>query len=70
MTISLAMATGDPIQAATLGHAALDAAGALHSRRVTDDLRELARYADEHQHLNEVADLRHRIATVVCATSA
>ncbi|MGH3754010.1 MAG: XRE family transcriptional regulator [Pseudonocardiaceae bacterium] len=66
---SLTMATGDPIQAATIGHAALDAAGTLHSRRVSDDLRELARYAAEHQHLEEVAHLRHRIATVVCTAS-
>ncbi len=66
---SLTMATGDPIQAATIGHAALDAAGTLHSRRVTDALRELARYAAEHQHLDEVAYLRHRIATLVCTDS-
>ncbi len=66
---SLTMATGDPLQAATIGHAALDAAGTIHSRRVTDDLRELARYAAEHQHLDEVAHLRHRIATLVCTAS-
>lgn len=62
---SLTMATGDPLQAATIGHAALDAAGTIHSRRVTDDLRELARYATEHQHLDEVAHLRQRIGTLV-----
>ncbi|MGH3806726.1 MAG: XRE family transcriptional regulator [Pseudonocardiaceae bacterium] len=67
---SLTMATGDPIQAVTIGHAAVDAAGGIHSGRVTDDLRELARYADAHQHLAEVEHLRHRIATVVCATRA
>ncbi|MGH3711288.1 MAG: XRE family transcriptional regulator, partial [Pseudonocardiaceae bacterium] len=67
---SLTMATGDPIQAVTIGHAAVDAAEAIHSGRVIDDLRELARYADAHQHLAEVADLRYRISTVVCATSA
>jgi transcriptional regulator with XRE-family HTH domain len=66
---SLTMATGDPIHAATLGHAALDAAGTLRSRRVTDNLRELARYADTHQHLDKVAHLRHRIATLVCIDS-
>ncbi|MGH3804690.1 MAG: XRE family transcriptional regulator, partial [Pseudonocardiaceae bacterium] len=37
---SLTMATGDPIQAATIGHAALDIAGTVRSRRVTDGLRE------------------------------
>jgi transcriptional regulator with XRE-family HTH domain len=52
---SLTMATGDPIQAATIGHTALDAAGTLRSRRVTEDLRELARYAAPHQHLDDVA---------------
>ncbi len=66
---SLTMATGDPIQAATIGHAALDAAGPLRSRYVTDALRELARYAAGHQHLDEVAYLRHRIATLVCTDS-
>ncbi|MGH3753108.1 MAG: XRE family transcriptional regulator [Pseudonocardiaceae bacterium] len=66
---SLTMATGDPIQAAAIGHAALDAAGTIHSRRVTDDLRELARYAADHQHLDEVAHLRHRITALVCTDS-
>ncbi|MGH3977252.1 MAG: XRE family transcriptional regulator, partial [Pseudonocardiaceae bacterium] len=66
---SLTMATGDPIQAAAIGHQALDAAGTLRSRRVTDDLRELARYAAPHQRLDEVADLRYRIATLVCTDS-
>jgi transcriptional regulator with XRE-family HTH domain len=63
---SLTMATGDPIQAAAIGHEALDAAGTLRSRGVTDQLRELARYAAEHQHLDEVAHLRQRIVTLVC----
>ncbi len=66
---SLTMATGDPLQAATIGHAALDAAGTIRSRRVTDELRELARYAAEYQHLEEVAHLRQRIATLVCTDS-
>jgi hypothetical protein len=63
---SLTMATGDPLQAATLGHEALATAGTVRSRRVTEELRELARYATAHQHLDEVAHLRHRIATLVC----
>jgi hypothetical protein len=66
---SLIMATGDPIQAATLGHEALDAAGTLRSRRVINELRELARYAAPHQHRDEVAHLRHRIATLMRADS-
>jgi hypothetical protein len=67
---SLTMATGDPIQAATIGHAALDAASTVRSRRVTDDLRELARYATTHQHLDEVAHLQHRIATLLVGTDS
>ncbi len=63
---SLTMATGDPLQAATIGHAALDTASTLRSRNAADELRELARYAAEHQHLDEVAHLRQRIATLVC----
>jgi hypothetical protein len=62
---SLTMATGDPLQAATVGHAALDAADAVRSRLVLDHLHELARYATPHQHLDEVAHLRHRIARLV-----
>jgi hypothetical protein len=67
---SLIMATADPLQAAALGHAALDAAGSLRSRRVTDDLRELARYAAPRQHLDEVAHLRHRIGTLLRHTDS
>ncbi|HWR46548.1 MAG TPA: XRE family transcriptional regulator, partial [Pseudonocardiaceae bacterium] len=63
---SLTMATGDPLQAAALGHEALDIAGTIRSRRATEELRELAHYAAAHQHLDEVAHLRHRISTLVC----
>ncbi len=63
---SLTMATDDPVHAAAIGAAALDTAATLRSRGATDALRELARYAAEHQHLDEVAHLRHRIATLVC----
>jgi hypothetical protein len=37
------VATGDPIEAASIGNAALDAAGTIRSRRHADDLRELVR---------------------------
>ncbi len=67
---SLTMATGDPLQAAAIGVEALDAAGALRSRRVADDLRELSRYADTHQNLEEVAHLRHRINTLLVRTDS
>lgn len=64
---SLTMATGDPVEAAVIGAAALDAAGTIRSRRATDDLRELVRYATRHHNVTEVAALRHRITTVVLA---
>ncbi len=66
---SLIMVT-DPIQAATLGHAALDVAGTVRSRRAADDLRELARYAAGHQALDEVAHLRYRIGTLLIRTDS
>ncbi|MGH3823260.1 MAG: XRE family transcriptional regulator [Pseudonocardiaceae bacterium] len=62
---SLTMVIGDPLQAAAIGHAALDAAGAVRSRLVLDYLRELSRYAVTHRHLDEVAHLRQRIGTVL-----
>ncbi|MDQ3761603.1 MAG: XRE family transcriptional regulator [Actinomycetota bacterium] len=65
---SLTMATGDPVQAAVIGTTALDAAGALRSRRILDVLRELGRHAAAHQRLGEVAQLRHRIGTLVLAS--
>ncbi len=67
---SVTMATGDPLQAAAIGVEALDAAGPLRSRRVADDLRELARYADTHQQLEEVTHLRHRINTLLVRTDS
>ncbi|MBV9161334.1 MAG: hypothetical protein JO281_07255 [Pseudonocardiales bacterium] len=66
---SLTMVTGDPSQAASIGHKALDVAGTLRSHRAAEELRELSRYAAPHQHLDEVAHLRHRIATLVCTDS-
>jgi len=63
---SLTMATGDPLQAATIGHQALDAVSAIRSRRATQSLQELNRHAAAHQQLEEVEHLRHRIAALVC----
>jgi len=62
---SLTMATGDPLQATTIGHQALELAGSIRSRQVTDELHELHRYAAAHQDLEEVEHLRHRIATLL-----
>jgi len=38
-------------------------------QRAADELRELAHYAAAHQHLDEVAHLRHRLAILVCTGS-
>ncbi|MGH8921078.1 MAG: XRE family transcriptional regulator, partial [Actinomycetes bacterium] len=65
---SLTMATGDPIEAAALGAAALDAVSAIRSRQALDALRELGRHAAAHQHIGEVAHLRHRIGTLVLSS--
>jgi hypothetical protein len=63
---SLTMATGDPRHAVTIGNEALEVAGTLRSHRATEELRELFRHAATHQDLGEVAELRHRIRTLVC----
>jgi hypothetical protein len=59
----LTMATGDPAEAARLGHAALDASDALRSRRVADELAELHRLAERHRARGDVRALRERFAT-------
>ncbi len=60
---SLAMldTTGDPHEAASVGHRALDAITTLHSPRVHDYLRELSAHAAAHSKIAEVSRLRHRI---------
>lgn len=58
----LTMATGDPAEAVAVGHAALDTAGPVRSRRVADDLAHLGRLAERHQHRDDVADLRARLS--------
>jgi hypothetical protein len=65
---SLTMATGDPLQAVSIGHEALKVASTLRSHRVTEELRELSRHAAPHQNLDEVAHLRHRISTLLVRT--
>ena len=65
---SLVMATGDPVEAASIGSAALDAAGMIRSRRAADDLRELGRHATRHAQVVEVQALRERIAAAVLAS--
>ena len=65
---SLTMVTGDPIEAATTGAKALDSAGTIRSRRMADELRTLDRAAQTHAAIPEVADLRHRMGSVMSAT--
>ncbi|MBV9141570.1 MAG: XRE family transcriptional regulator [Pseudonocardiales bacterium] len=63
---TLTMATGDPRHAVAIGNEALEVAGTLRSHLITEDLRDLFRHAATHQNLEEVAELRHRIRTLVC----
>jgi hypothetical protein len=58
----LTLVTGDPAEAAALGHAALDAADALRSRRVSEEVAELRRLAERHRARRELGDLRERLA--------
>ncbi|WP_243789751.1 XRE family transcriptional regulator [Saccharopolyspora gloriosae] len=62
---SLIMVTGDPLEAATLGGGALEAATPLKSHRAADDLRALSGYASAHRDLGEVTALRGRIEAAV-----
>ena len=64
---SLIITTGDPLEAAALGTQALDGMGSLHSQRTTHKLRELRHLSAPHTHLPEIADLRHRIGTILAA---
>ncbi|MEU1306104.1 MULTISPECIES: helix-turn-helix domain-containing protein [Streptomyces] len=64
---SLVMAKGDPMQAITIGHQALDDVGRLTSQRAADDLRELRRFAAQHRTLEEAAHLRQRITATLQA---
>ncbi|MFE0356572.1 helix-turn-helix domain-containing protein [Streptomyces nigra] len=64
---ALVMATGDPRQAAAIGHEALDEVGRLTSRRAADDLRQLGAFAAKHPTVPEAAGLRERIAATVSA---
>lgn len=65
---SLIMVTGDPREAAVLGTQALDTVDTLRSRRAADELRELRRFSEYHPYLTEVAELRHRIGTVLAVS--
>ncbi|MGH3925771.1 MAG: XRE family transcriptional regulator, partial [Pseudonocardiaceae bacterium] len=62
---SLVMVTGDPDEAAVIGGQALDAASTIRSRRASDDMRDLRRFGEQHEQLTAVAELNHRIGSVV-----
>ncbi|GGO88883.1 hypothetical protein [Wenjunlia tyrosinilytica] len=64
---SLTMATGDPNEAAEIGHRALSEVGHMHSRRAADDVRELGRLAAKHPKNSNAVSLRERIAATVPA---
>jgi len=57
----LTMARGDPAEAVSLGLAALATAGPIRSRRVSDDLAQLDRFAGQHAHRDDVTELRERL---------
>lgn len=65
---SLTMATGDPLEAAVFGKAALADAGHIRSRRAADDLRELAGLSEHHRRHTAVAELRDHIDSLLAAT--
>ncbi|MFJ1644695.1 helix-turn-helix transcriptional regulator [Streptomyces sp. NPDC088258] len=64
---SLTMATGDPDQAAAIGHSALSEVGNLRSRRAADDVRELGRLAAKHSSNHNATTLRERVTATVPA---
>ena len=57
---TLIMATGDPHEACTIGHRAIDDAGQLRSRRAADDLRESRRFASKLMTPNPSGSVRTR----------
>lgn len=61
---SLMMAAGDPCQALPIGRQAVIDAAPLRSRRIANELNGLARAAERHAHIGDVADLRHDIAVL------
>lgn len=64
---SLVMLKGDPREAAAIGHRALDLSGGLTSRRASEDLRALGRFAARHPKVPEALALRERIGATLQA---
>nr|WP_203981393.1 hypothetical protein [Planosporangium flavigriseum] len=62
---TLTMIKDDPRKAACIGHEALDDAGPVQSLRARDDLRALYRASGRHATIEDVRDLRTRVAATV-----
>jgi hypothetical protein len=58
---SLHLTTGDPVEAAAIGHRALDTAATLNSWRAVENLRELDRRARERGDVPVVPELGARL---------
>jgi hypothetical protein len=63
----LIVVTGDPAEAVPIGHAALDTASPIRSRRVAEDLADLNRLAAPHGDRADMRELRERLATVTAS---
>jgi hypothetical protein len=61
---SLMMASGDPHEAIPIGRQALIDATPLRSKRIVSELHGLARAAEQHALIGDVAELRHDIAVL------
>jgi hypothetical protein len=61
---SLVMASGDPHEAVPIGRQAVVDAAPLRSKRIVRELHGLAKVAEQHAQIGDVADLRHDIATL------
>lgn len=64
---SLVMSTGDPIHAAVTGITALEHVDALRSRRAVAGLHELRQRSTAHSKIEQVAQLHHRLNSVLLA---
>jgi hypothetical protein len=64
---TLTMAIGDPQEAVSIAHRALDEVGQLRSKRAVTDVQDLMRASAKHGRKPEVAELRERIRATVQA---
>ncbi|HEV2373719.1 MAG TPA: hypothetical protein VGS19_16290 [Streptosporangiaceae bacterium] len=61
------MVRGDPSEASAVAQRAMEDAGRVRSRRVTDTLRELRSAASRHGRDRAAADLRDRVSALIGA---